>query len=153
MNHLFKEGYLALPGEFFPNQMLTLVDTINPSHTALATVEGESGKVVTLHKLPHGGVSRIYPRNQEQKFALELLLNDAISLVTLVGKAGTGKTLLAIAAGLQKVADERLYTRLLISRPVIPMGKDIGYPGCLSTGERQWRMVKMHQFFRTGLAD
>ncbi|GAB4341321.1 MAG: PhoH family protein [Leptolyngbyaceae cyanobacterium] len=139
MNQLFKEGYLALPGEFFPNQMLTLVDAINPSHTALATVEGESGKVVALHKLPHGGVSRIYPRNREQKFALELLLNDAISLVTLVGKAGTGKTLLAIAAGLQKVADERLYTRLLISRPVIPMGKDIGYlPGDISEKLTPW---------------
>lgn len=139
INQLFKAGYLALPGDFFPNQMLTLVDAVNPSHTALATVDGGSGKVVVLNKLPHGGVSRIYPRNREQKFALELLLKDSISLVTLVGKAGTGKTLLAIAAGLQKVADERLYTRLLISRPVIPMGKDIGYlPGDVNEKLTPW---------------
>jgi PhoH-like ATPase len=53
----------------------------------------------------------VHPRNREQRFAFELLLQDEISLVTLVGKAGTGKTLLAIAAGVQKVADERLYSR------------------------------------------
>ena len=70
------------------------------------------------------------PRNSEQKMAMDLLLNDDIKLVTLVGKAGTGKTLLSIAAGLRKVTDEFVYKKMLVSRPVFPMGKDIGFlPG------------------------
>jgi PhoH-like ATPase len=70
------------------------------------------------------------PRNNEQKMAMNLLLNDEIKLVTLVGKAGTGKTLLSIAAGLRKVTDEFIYKKMLVSRPVFPMGKDIGFlPG------------------------
>jgi len=70
------------------------------------------------------------PRNNEQKMAMDLLLNDDIKLVTLVGKAGTGKTLLSIAAGLRKVTDEFIYKKMLVSRPVFPMGKDIGFlPG------------------------
>ena len=70
------------------------------------------------------------PRNNEQKMALDLLLNDDIKLVTLVGKAGTGKTLLSIAAGLRKVTEEFVYKKMLVSRPVFPMGKDIGFlPG------------------------
>ena len=84
-------------------------------------------------------VSRIHPRNREQRFAFELLLQDDISLVTLVGKAGTGKTLLAIAAGVQKVADERLYSRLLIARPIVPLGRDIGYlPGDIGEKLNPW---------------
>ncbi|QZZ20707.1 PhoH family protein [Leptothermofonsia sichuanensis E412] len=139
IDHLFKQGGITLDLPLFPNQALTLVNESNPSHTALAIVDGESGKIVPLTKIPHHGVSRIYPRNREQKFALDLLLRDSIQLVTLVGTAGTGKTLLAIAAGLQKVADEHLYSRLLISRPVVPMGRDIGYlPGDISEKLTPW---------------
>ncbi|MEM1241901.1 MAG: PhoH family protein [Cyanobacteria bacterium P01_H01_bin.26] len=130
LTQLFRGGTLELEGKLYPNQALTLVDVNNPAHTALATVDSASGQVVPLPKVPYAGISQIHPRNREQKFALGLLLNDSIPLVTLVGKAGTGKTLLAIAAGLQKVAEERIYSRLLISRPVVPMGRDIGYlPG------------------------
>jgi PhoH-like ATPase len=139
INELFKQGDTALEDSFYPNQALTLIDRLNPSHTALAIAHGTSGKVIPLNKLPHNGVSRIQARNREQQFALDLLLRDSISLVTLVGKAGTGKTLLAIAAGLQKVADERLYSRLLIARPVVPMGKDIGYlPGDIKEKLTPW---------------
>jgi PhoH-like ATPase len=68
-----------------------------------------------------------------------MLMNDDIQLVTLVGKAGTGKTLLAIAAGLLKVADENLYNRLLVSRPVFPMGKDLGFlPGDIEEKLAPW---------------
>jgi PhoH-like ATPase len=130
IEQLLKQGFLILNREFFPNQALTLVDIANPSHTALAMVDGASKQIVPLLKLPQSGISRIRPRNREQKFAFDLLLRDSISLVTLVGKAGTGKTLLAIAAGLSKVTDEKAYNRLLISRPVVPMGRDLGYlPG------------------------
>ncbi len=139
ISQLFKQGDLVINGSFCPNQALTLIDSLNPSHTALAIAYGTHGKVIPLTKLPHQGVSRIQARNREQQFALDLLLRDTISLVTLVGKAGTGKTLLAIAAGLQKVADERLYSRLLIARPVVPMGKDIGYlPGDIKEKLTPW---------------
>jgi PhoH-like ATPase len=72
----------------------------------------------------------IKPRNVEQKCAIDLLLRDDIKLVTLMGQAGTGKTLMALACGLRKVFDESAYTRILVSRPVVPLGRDIGYlPG------------------------
>lgn len=78
-------------------------------------------------------------RNVEQKCALHALLDDDIKLVTIAGKAGTGKTLLAIAAGLQKVVEENKYRRLLVSRPVIPMGNDIGYlPGDINEKLGPW---------------
>jgi PhoH-like ATPase len=124
------QGGIALEGQFFPNQALTLVDAANPAHTALAIVASKGGKAIPLSRQSQAAISRIRPRNREQKFAFELLLQDDISLVTLVGKAGTGKTLLAIAAGLHQVADEKVYRRLLVSRPVVPMGRDLGYlPG------------------------
>jgi PhoH-like ATPase len=139
ITEFFQAGAITLEQEFLPNQDITLVDQANPSHTALGMVEGKSQKIIPLIALPKLGVSRIQPRNREQRFALNLLLQDSIKLVTLVGKAGTGKTLLAIAAGLQKVADEKLYTRLLISRPVVPMGKDIGFlPGDINEKLTPW---------------
>ncbi|PZV01033.1 MAG: phosphate starvation-inducible protein PhoH [Leptolyngbya sp.] len=139
MSQLFGDGHLKLDVPLHPNQAVTLVDESNPNHTALAMVQGSSGKLVPLSKLPHAGVSRVQPRNREQRFAFELLLQDSISMVTLVGKAGTGKTLLAIAAGVQKVADERLYSRLLIARPIVPLGRDIGYlPGDMREKLNPW---------------
>ena len=139
IEQFYQQKAVVLDGEFLPNESLTLVDSTNPSHTALAMVDAVTRQIVPLTKLPHSGVSRIYARNREQKFAFELLLRDSIQLVTLVGKAGTGKTLLAIAAGLHKVADEQSYTRLLISRPIVPMGKDIGYlPGDIGEKLNPW---------------
>ena len=77
--------------------------------------------------------------NKEQKFAVELLSNDDIKVVTLVGRAGTGKTLLALAVGLEKVLEQKVYARLLISRPVTPMGDDLGYlPGSKEEKLRPW---------------
>jgi PhoH-like ATPase len=136
---LFKNGGCDVAENIYPNQAVTLIDKLNPAHTALAMVDAKGKCIQALGKLPYGGVSRVSPRNREQQFALNLLLNDAVPLVTLVGKAGTGKTLLAIAAGLLKVADEGKYSRLLISRPVIPMGKDIGYlPGDIQEKLTPW---------------
>ncbi len=81
----------------------------------------------------------IRPRNKEQRFAIELLLDDSIRLLTLVGRAGTGKTLLALAAGLQRVAEDQTYQKLLVSRPVFPLGKDIGFlPGDVEDKLRPW---------------
>lgn len=138
IDQFYQQGSLTLETELLPNEAITLVDETNPSHTALGMV-GSQGEITALLKLPHTGVSRIHARNREQKFALELLLRDSVQLVTLVGKAGTGKTLLAIAAGLQKVADENVYSRLLISRPIVPMGRDLGYlPGDVSEKLTPW---------------
>ncbi len=138
IDELFKQHSLDLDRELYPNQALVLVDINNASHTALGIVNGTK-QVLPLSKAANMGVSRIHPRNREQKFALELLLRDEIALVTLVGKAGTGKTLLAIAAGLFKAIDEKVYTRLLISRPVVPMGKDLGYlPGDIKEKLTPW---------------
>lgn len=112
-----------------PNQFVFIKDEANPNHTAIGRFDGPQGAIVPVFK-PSEGLWGVYPRNAEQAFAIDLLLNDEIKLVSLVGKAGTGKTLLAIAAGLSKTVDEGLYSRLLVSRPVMPMGHDIGYlPG------------------------
>ena len=139
IEEFFQQGEITLEQKLFPNQGITLIDIANPHHTALGVVNETSNKIVSLIPIPQGGISRINPRNREQKFALELLLRDRISLVTLVGKAGTGKTLLAIAAGLHQVADQRIYNRLLISRPVVPMGRDIGYlPGDVQDKLTPW---------------
>ncbi len=70
IDQLFKQGAIGLDGHFFPNQAVTLIDAVNPSHTALAIVDGTSGKISPLVKLPHYGVSRIQPRNREQNLCL-----------------------------------------------------------------------------------
>ncbi len=88
-----------------------------------------------------GSVSGISPLNSRQRVALDLLLDDRIQLVTIVGKAGTGKTLMAIAAGLRKIYDEKIYAKMLITRPVVPVGKDIGY----LPGEKQAKMSNWMQ--------
>ncbi|NEP16250.1 MAG: PhoH family protein [Leptolyngbya sp. SIO4C1] len=143
---LFQTGSVDLQGKFYPNQALTLVDVTNPSHTALALINA-NGQAVPLPKLPYHGISQIQARNREQQFAFNLLLNDEISLVTLVGKAGTGKTLLAVAAGVHKVADEHLYSRLLIARPIVPMGRDIGYlPGDVGEKMTPWMQPLFDNF-------
>src|SRR5690606_1994675 len=88
---------------------------------------------------PREGVAGIRARNREQAFALDLLLDDSVKLVTLLGMAGTGKTLLALAAGLSRVVEEGAFSRLLISRPVMPMGRDIGFlPGDIDEKLAPW---------------
>ncbi|MGA1265503.1 MAG: PhoH family protein [Prochlorothrix sp.] len=139
ITQLFQSGEADLDRAFPPNHALMLVDTTNPNHTALGVVGPNGHRVRLATKIPASGISRVQPRNREQRLALDLLLQDNIRLVTLVGKAGTGKTLLAIAAGLQKVADEQLYSRLLIARPIIPMGRDLGYlPGDVKEKLTPW---------------
>ncbi len=115
--------------DLFPNQYVLLKDEANEKHTALARFSIKDNRLVQLRN-DINDVWGIKPRNKEQAMAFDLLMNNNIKLVTLVGKAGTGKTLLALAAGLKKIVDEHAYKRLLSSRPVIPMGRDIGYlPG------------------------
>jgi PhoH-like ATPase len=120
------------------NQYLLLRDRENPQHTALGRYDAPQARVQPLRKVREG-VWGIRPRNKEQHYALDLLLNDEIKLVTLVGKAGTGKTLLAIAAGLQKTVEEEVFQKLLVSRPIFPLGRDIGYlPGDIEEKLNPW---------------
>ena len=110
-----------------PNEGVTLVDAERPDHTFLGRHRGDSGELEPLTWLKRARLGRVKPRNREQSFALDLLLDPSVQLVTLVGKAGTGKTLLAIAAGLHQVADEHRYARLLVTRPPISLSKEIGF--------------------------
>jgi PhoH-like ATPase len=119
-----------------PNEYLVLRNST--SHSALARYDPARRKVRVLPSFKED-VWGVRPRNKEQHFALDILLDDSVKLVTLAGKAGTGKTLLAIAAGLRKTSDEEVYQRLLVSRPVFPMGKDIGFlPGDVEEKLKPW---------------
>jgi len=122
----------------FPNQFVLLKNSANLSQTALARYNKQKNVLVPIAGTKHG-VWGINAKNKQQQFALDLLLNDDIRLVTLVGKAGTGKTLLALAAGLEKTIEARSFQRLVVSRPVFPMGKDIGFlPGDIEEKLRPW---------------
>jgi PhoH-like ATPase len=125
--------------DFAPNEYILLKDQANASHTAMGRLSATRGKLVPLIRAGKEGVWGIRPRNMEQSYAIDLLLSDDIKLVTIVGKAGTGKTLLAIAAGLHKTTEEGLYQKLLVSRPVFPLGRDIGYlPGDIEQKLNPW---------------
>ncbi|MGB2631088.1 MAG: PhoH family protein [Candidatus Omnitrophota bacterium] len=125
-------------GLFYPNEFAFMVDKEDPKHTAIGRYK-EEFKILMPLIFNKMHVMSVRPRNKEQAMAIELLLNDDIRLVTLVGSAGTGKTLLAIAAGLQKVVKDKTYGGLLISRPVMPLGKDIGYlPGSKEEKLESW---------------
>ncbi|WP_309123426.1 PhoH family protein [Paenibacillus sp.] len=122
----------------YPHTFVILKDEMGSSKSALLKVNADGKKLEPLY-LSNDPVWGISARNAQQRMAMELLLNDDVPLVTLTGKAGTGKTLLALAAGLMKVEDERKYKKLLIARPVVPMGKDIGYlPGEKEEKLRPW---------------
>jgi PhoH-like ATPase len=122
-----------------PNEFVLLRDRTNPQHSAVGKYSATRQAYVPLIKIPKEGVWGIRPRNKEQSFALDLLLNDEVRLVTVVGKAGTGKTLIAIAAGLQKTMEESVYQKLLVSRPIFPLGRDIGYlPGDVEEKLNPW---------------
>jgi PhoH-like ATPase len=122
-----------------PNAFIVLRDAANPQHSAVGKYSAAKQAIVPLIKMPKEGVWGIRPRNKEQSFALDLLLNDEVRLVTIVGKAGTGKTLLAIAAGLQKTMEDGVYQKLLVSRPIFPLGRDIGYlPGSVEEKLNPW---------------
>lgn len=115
--------------DLMPNEYVIMREEFNEKNSALGRFSKRAAGIVPLIA-PKAGVWGIHPKNAEQRFAVDALLNDEISLVSLIGKAGTGKTLLAVACGLEKTLGDQKYHRILISRPIVPMGKDIGYlPG------------------------
>jgi PhoH-like ATPase len=137
MDRFYHDGKLRFESDTaFANQFFLLKSHDNPSQSGIARYSHG-----TLFPLIHAESTNwgIRALNKEQKFALELLLNDQIKVVSLVGRAGTGKTLLALAVGLEKVLEENAYGRLLITRPVTPMGEDLGYlPGSKEEKLRPW---------------
>ena len=138
LNAFYRDGYLDQTGQpnARPHQFFVLKSSDVPSQSALSRhLRGR------FHPLAHAGSVNfgIRPRNKEQRFALELLLDEEIKVVTMVGRAGTGKTLLALAVGLEMVVEQKRYARLLVTRPVVPIGNDLGYlPGTREEKLRPW---------------
>jgi PhoH-like ATPase len=128
----------ATEWDVFPQQFIILKAADNPGEMALTRYDAKNSilRLVDRHK---EGVWGIFARNREQIFALDLLLDDNINLVTLDGMAGTGKTLMAIVCGLKLVAGDHRYRRLVVSRPIFLLGRDIGFlPGDLSEKLNPW---------------
>jgi PhoH-like ATPase len=139
VDRFYSQGWLEIDNGLLPNQFVTLTEAANRTHSAIGRFDHVTRRVVPVKGVDKEGVWSLFPRNREQSFALDALLDDDIKIVTLVGKAGTGKTLLAIAAGLQKTAEENVFNRLLVSRPVFPMGRDLGFlPGELEEKLSPW---------------
>nr|WP_090887838.1 PhoH family protein [Evansella caseinilytica] len=122
----------------YPNQFFIFKDRLKSSRSALG-IAGKDAEWIHLFQPQDEAVWGIRARNVQQRMALELLNRDDIPLVTLGGKAGTGKTLLSLAAGLSQTEDLQKYKKLLVARPVVPVGKDIGYlPGEKEEKLRPW---------------
>ena len=147
VDQLYKDGGVELDDQqrvgLCQNQFVHLMDELNSSHSGLGRFRVGSRRVEQL-RLPRGSIWGISPRNREQRYSVDALLDESVQLVTLVGKAGTGKTLLAIAAGLQKCVEDQSYKRLLVSRPIFPMGRDIGFlPGDVQEKLKPWMQPVM----------
>ncbi len=141
-DNIIDDFYIAKPIEIeksnlHANQFVMLKSNINESRTALARYDGENKPLRMLSKRQNFyGIS---PRNREQQFAMDLLFDKTIPVVSLIGSAGTGKTLCALSAGLEQVLQTEEYTRLIVSRPIQPLGKDIGFlPGTMEEKMAPW---------------
>jgi PhoH-like ATPase len=135
----------------YPNQYVLIKNSANPAQTALSRYSKQKHALVPIVSAKHG-IWGVTARNKQQQYALDLLLNDDIRLVSLVGKAGTGKTLLALAAGLERTIETRTFARLVVSRPVFPLGKDIGFlPGDIEEKLKPWMQpIRDNLDFLTG---
>lgn len=138
LDNFYTIGLLETDVKLYANQYVILKDESNSSHSGIGRYSLKQKAIVPLIGADDS-IWGIHANNVEQAFALDALLNDEIKLVSLVGKAGTGKTLLAIAAGLQKTLEEGQYKKMLVSRPIFPMGRDIGFlPGTVEEKLNPW---------------
>ena len=145
IDDLMERRQATIPGsgQVHPNEVLLLRDAHNPKHTALARPRRGAAQNGHLElrpfESPNDAIMGISPRNLEQRIALELLLDQELKLVTLVGQAGTGKTLLALVAGLHMTLRKHLYEKMLVARPIMPLGRDIGFlPGTAEEKLMPW---------------
>ena len=144
-DEIYPHNFTEEIGEnLYPNQYVMMVSNANQKKSALARFKSahEPLRNVVHKTIPDW---KIESRNKEQAFAIDMLMDPSIRIVSLVGRAGSGKTLLAIAAGLQQTiglrTDENHYSRLIVSRPVQPLGKDIGFlPGTMEEKMLPWLM-------------
>ena len=141
IDKVYADGHVALDAldcRPRPQEFLHLKADDGTNKSAMVRVDPRRGRANKVGNYREG-VWGIFARNREQLFALDLLLDDDLSLVTINGVAGTGKTLLAIAAGLMRVCDQRTYRKLLVSRPIFPLGRDIGFlPGDIGEKLNPW---------------
>lgn len=139
IDKFFKTKKLDPPVDhWLPNEMAILHSHESGSQSALARFDSKTGMLLPL-KSANAKPWGLKPLNTEQRFALELLMNPEVELVSLVGVPGSGKTLLALAAGLEQIFEEKRYRRMLVARPVIPVGRDIGYlPGSKEEKLTNW---------------
>ena len=133
--------------DFKPNQFIILISSANEKKTGLARFVAFNkplAKVREYVKGKEGVIFGLTPRNKEQQMAMNLLMDEDIPIVSLMGSAGTGKTLMAIAAALEHVInregeDNQKYEKIIVSRSVMPMGKDIGFlPGTMEEKMAPW---------------
>lgn len=124
--------------KLYPNQFVMLISNSNEKKTALARFLDYSRPLKKI--IPSSAKTwGLTARNKEQQFALELLMDPAIPVVSLVGKAGSGKTLLALAAALQQTFETKHYKKIVVTKPVEPVGKDIGFlPGSMEEKMMPW---------------
>lgn len=133
---LSSEKSIQLKEKFHPNEYACIIE--KDTDLSLVTKYNSKNERFELLNVPNNTFG-IGPKNLEQQIALDLLLDPNIPLVTITGKAGTGKTLLAVDAGLEMTLENNNYLRMLIARPVVPMGKDIGYlPGTIEEKLNPW---------------
>lgn len=140
----YADESIVLEENIFPNEFVILISNENDKKTALAKFVNKYEPLQKIYEW-NGNSNKwiINPKNKEQKFALDLLMNPDIKIVSLMGRAGTGKTLISIAAGLEQMSfkenDKKPYRKMIVSRPIQPMGKDIGYlPGSLEEKMKPW---------------
>ena len=128
----------AVKEPFGANEFAVLTVAEAAGQPILARYDAEAQALVPT-RYSETSAMNIHPRNIQQRMVFELLLNDDIKMVTLLGQAGTGKTLLAVACGLQQVLQAQTYKKLLVSRPIMPLGHDIGFlPGSKEEKLSHW---------------
>ena len=144
IDKFYAQGYLEKKEkpfndiEIFPHGFFILKDELGSSKSAMGRYNDIQSTIERLY-FGNQDIWGIKPRNAQQKMAMELLLDENIPLVTITGRAGTGKTLLALVAGLYKTEELKVYKKLLVARPIVPMGKEIGFlPGDKDEKLRPW---------------
>ena len=130
IDKFYKDHVITSPAkDLSPNEFVVLRSEDDPKKSAIGRVDpSDATKIRVLN--PEPAPWGIRPLNKEQRCAMDLLMDDNVKLVTLLGAAGTGKTLITLVCGLQKSVEENTYRKLIICRPIVPVGKDIGFiPG------------------------